>query len=234
MTMPENDPLSSQESSGSMPIMMMFLGIMFLVIVLLGILVLKYATEENNWKRRWHDESKALSEEVKALAQKVADETNAKVVEQNRVSALEAKLAEVEDHLNHATTSLQQREEDLAKLTRECNRHKTMSAILKERHPEIYEELVDIPPGQTHLIQADIAAIRENSNGEQDVVMLTLGKGAKVEEGDEFIVFRGNQYIVKVRVEKMLNDMAACRVVSESWNTKNLKIQTGDKAQSRF
>jgi peptidoglycan hydrolase CwlO-like protein len=268
-----------------------------------------YATREN-WKRRWHDESRALSEEVKDQAQKIAVETYAKVVEQNRVSSLNAqvtglqadikgkensitekdkeiqsqrltmskqdeeikalrennvtlsntleltrqrnnelqhisqvaravafqlnvKLAEVEDDYNNATTALQQREEDLAKLTKEDNQRKALIAILKERHPKIYNELAD-EHQMAAFLQAVVAAVKTDPKGNQDLVMLTLGKDAKVEEGVEFIIFRGNQYIVKVRAERVLNDMAACRVIPESWNTKHLPIQQGDLAQNRL
>jgi hypothetical protein len=64
--------------------------------------------------------------------------------------------------------------------------------------------------------------------------MLTIGKEEAVEEGVEFIIFRGNQYVVKVRAEKVLNDMVACRVIPESWNAKGVKVQINDLAQNRL
>jgi hypothetical protein len=64
--------------------------------------------------------------------------------------------------------------------------------------------------------------------------MLTIGKGDKVEEGVEFIIYRGNSYIVKVRAEKLLGDMVACRVISDSWNETKLQIQQGDLASNRL
>ena len=50
----------------------------------------------------------------------------------------------------------------------------------------------------------------------------------------EFIVFRANQYVVKVRTERVINDMVACRVIPNTWNTAGAKIQQGDLAQNRF
>jgi len=64
--------------------------------------------------------------------------------------------------------------------------------------------------------------------------MLTIGKEEGIEEGMEFIVFRGNQYVAKVRAERVINDMVACRVIPTSWNTNGVKIQQGDLAQNRL
>ena len=88
--------------------------------------------------------------------------------------------------------------------------------------------------GAAAFLQAVVAAVRLNPQGKQDLVMLTIGKDAKIEEGVEFIIFRGNAYICRVRAEKVLNDMVACRVVGDSWNTNNLQIQQGDLAQNRL
>jgi len=268
-----------------------------------------YATREN-WKRRWNEDTKALSEELKLSAQKIADESNAHVRaevaitgyntqiqdlqvknhekdndktekdkeiqslkltiskndeeikalrEQNQTLSntleltrqsnnekthiaqvaravafqLNVKLAEVEDDYNNATTALSQREEDLAKLVKENNQHKAQLAVLKERYPKTYNEIADEKQSPSFL-QAVVAAVRPNPQGQQDLVMLTIGKGDKVEEGTEFIVFRGNQYIVKVRAEKVMNDMVACRVIPDSWNSNHLQIQQGDLAQNRL
>jgi RNA polymerase sigma factor (sigma-70 family) len=83
------------------------------------------------------------------------------------------------------------------------------------------------------VVQCMVAAISLNPEGEQDLVMLAVKNGQQVAEGTEFIIFRGNQYVVKVRVEKVLSDdMVACRVAPESWNKLEAKIQIGDLAQN--
>ena len=82
------------------------------------------------------------------------------------------------------------------------------------------------------FIQAKVAAVNINPKGQQDLVMLTMGKEAGIEEGMEFIVFRGSQYIVKMRAEKVLNDAAACRVIPDSWNAAGAPIQVSDDAQN--
>ena len=55
--------------------------------------------------------------------------------------------------------------------------------------------------------------------------MLTVGRDDDVRDGMEFIVYRGSQYIVKVRVVRRLDDMVACRVVGDTWNMEGVKIE---------
>jgi len=268
-----------------------------------------YATREN-WKRRWNDDTKFFAEEVKVAAQKIADESYAKVQAQALVSSqgsqisdlqagikkqenslsekdkqlqalnltiskndeeikalreqnqtlsntleltrqsnnekthiaqvaravafqLNVKLAEVEDDYNNATTGLAQREEELGKAKKVNNQQNAQLAILKDRYPKIAAEIADEKQSASFL-QAVVAAVRNNPQGQQDLVMLTLGKGDKVEEGVEFIIFRGNSYVVRVRAEKVLGDMVACRVIPDSWNSNQLQIQQGDLAQNRL
>jgi len=268
-----------------------------------------YATREN-WKRRWNDDTKFFAEEVKVAAQKIADESYAKIQAQALVSSqgsqisdlqaaikkqennlsekdkaiqslnltlskndeeikalreqnqtlsntleltrqsnnekthiaqvaravafqLNVKLAEVEDDYNNATTALTQREEELTKSKKVNNQQNAQLAILKDRYPKIAAEIADEKQSASFL-SAVVAAVRNNPQGQQDLVMLTLGKGDKVEEGVEFIIFRGNSYIVRVRAEKVLGDMVACRVIPDSWNSAQLQIQQGDLAQNRL
>lgn len=268
-----------------------------------------YATREN-WKRRWHDDTKFFVDEVKVAAQKIAEESYAKVQAQALVSSqgaqiaeqqaaikkqeneksekdkqiqslnltiskndeeikalreqnqtlsntleltrqsnnekthiaqvaravafqLNVKLAEVEDDYNNATTALAQREDELGKAKKTINQQTAQLALVKDRYPKVWTEIGDEKSAASFL-QAVVAAVRNNPQGQQDLVMLTLGKGDKVEEGIEFIIFRGNSYIVRVRAEKVLGDMVACRVIPDSWNSNQLQIQQGDLAQNRL
>lgn len=64
--------------------------------------------------------------------------------------------------------------------------------------------------------------------------MLTVGSDDQVQEGMEFIVYRGDQYIVKVRAKKVMPDMTACWVLPETWNASGMEVQEGDTAQNRL
>ena len=268
-----------------------------------------YATRENR-KRRWNEETTFFALENKALAQKAADESYAKIVSQALVTSqssqmtdlgntikkqslelaekdkalqalsltnskndevinalredtrtlattlqltrdsnnekthiaqvaravafqLNVKLAEVEDDYNNATTGLTQREEELTKAKKIISQMGAQLSIVKERYPKIYNEVADEKQSASFL-NGVVAAVRLNPQGQQDLVMLTIGKGDKVEEGVEFIIYRGNTYIAKVRAVKLLNDMVACQVIAESWNDAKLQIQQGDLASNRL
>ena len=145
---------------------------------------------------------------------------------------LNVKLSEVEDDLNNAQSELTQRAQEIDALTKSDNKNKAMLALLKKDHPQIYNELAD-QKASTKFLQGVVAAVRE-ADGKQDIVMLTIGKDEKVEEGVEFIIYRGGDYIVKVRADRVMNDMVSCRVIQDSWNTKGLKIQQNDLASNRL
>jgi uncharacterized protein (DUF3084 family) len=146
---------------------------------------------------------------------------------------LNLKLAEVEDDLHNATTSLDKARQDIAVLTKDGNDNKARLALVRERHPKVWDEINDEKASHT-FVQGVVAAVNTNPQGQQDLVMLTIGKDEGIEEGMEFIVFRGNQYVVKVRAEKVLNDMVACRVIPESWNAAGAMVQVNDLAQNRL
>ncbi|MBA3685010.1 MAG: hypothetical protein H0W72_07185 [Planctomycetes bacterium] len=146
---------------------------------------------------------------------------------------LNVKLAEVEDDLHNSNTTVAKSQQDIAALTKDLNDSKARLALVRDNHPEIYQVLMD-DSGSHKFVQGVVAAVNTNPQGQQDLVMLTIGKEEGVEEGLEFIVFRGNQYIVKVRAEKVLNDMVACRVIPETWNATGAQIKVNDLAQNRL
>lgn len=146
---------------------------------------------------------------------------------------LNLKLAEVEDDLHNTSTALDKSKQDIADLTKDLNDNKARLAIVRERHPAVFKEIYDENASHKFL-QGVVAAVNLNPQGQQDLVMLTIGKEETIEEGMEFIIFRGSQYVVKVRAEKVLNDMVACRVIPESWNAAGAKIQINDLAQNRL
>ncbi len=146
---------------------------------------------------------------------------------------LNVKLSEIEDDLNNSQSELTQRAQEIDTLTKSDNKNKAMLSLLQKNHPAIYNELVD-QKASTKFLQGVVAAVREGTDGKQDIVMLTIGKDEKVEEGIEFIIYRGAEYVVKVRADRVMNDMVSCRVIQDSWNTKGLKIQQNDLASNRL
>ncbi|MBA2479197.1 MAG: hypothetical protein H0V44_00935 [Planctomycetes bacterium] len=175
----------------------------------------------------------AQSKSLEMVRQRNAELTHIAQVARAVAFNLNVKLAEVEDDLNNAQTELNQRNQAIDELGKELKKNQAMMGLVRERYPKIWNEVNDQTASDRYLA-AVVAAVRANPQGQQDLVMLTIGKEEKVDEGIEFIVYRNNQYIVKVRVERVMNDMIACRVIPESWNTNNLQIQQGDLATNRL
>jgi len=147
---------------------------------------------------------------------------------------LNVRLTEVEDDLANLEAALTRSQRTVFELE-EDNKHKeALLALVRKHHPDIWGDITSSgsPTGVT--IDALVAAVKVNPQGKQDLVMLTVGADEEVVEGTEFTVYRGNQYIVKIRVERVLEDMAACRVLPDTWNTKGLQIEVGDKATNRL
>jgi peptidoglycan hydrolase CwlO-like protein len=61
------------------------------------------------------------------------------------------------------------------------------------------------------------------------LVLLSVGRQDKVEEGYEFTIYRGTRFIARVKVEKVLPDLCGARVIFEV-----AKIQKGDLAATRL
>jgi hypothetical protein len=61
------------------------------------------------------------------------------------------------------------------------------------------------------------------------LVLLSVGRQDKVEEGYEFTIYRGTRFIGRAKVEKVLPDLCGARVIFEV-----AKIQKGDLAATRL
>ncbi|MBA2480906.1 MAG: sigma-70 family RNA polymerase sigma factor [Planctomycetes bacterium] len=75
-----------------------------------------------------------------------------------------------------------------------------------------------------------VAAVRADPQGAQDLIMLAVGPDDRAQIGSEYRIHRDGKPIVSVRVERILIDMLACRVVAESWSSDGLQVQQGDIA----
>ncbi len=81
--------------------------------------------------------------------------------------------------------------------------------------------LLQPPPA----IDAEVVAYDEPTR----LVLLSVGRQDEVEEGHEFTIYRGQRFIGRVKVEKVLPDLCGARVIFEV-----AKIQKGDRAATRL
>jgi chromosome segregation ATPase len=177
--------------------------------------------------------NQSMTSSLELARQNASEKTQIAQVARAAAFQLNNKLAEVEDDLHNERTKLAKVEEDTAKLVKDTQRYQAQLAVLKDRYPKVWAEIADAQQAAA-LVQGLVATVSNDAQGKQSLVILTVGKNDKVEEGTEFTVFRGNKYIVKVRAERVLPDMVSCRVIAESWNKDGIEIQQGDSAQNRL
>jgi len=97
----------------------------------------------------------------------------------------------------------------------------TQIAAVARRIPNV--ELISSPPP----IDAVIQAVRN----EEKLVVLSVGKEQKVQEGFQFTVYRGDKFVGKVQVIKVYEDLAGARVL---YTQDGEAIQVGDQAATQL
>jgi vacuolar-type H+-ATPase subunit I/STV1 len=147
---------------------------------------------------------------------------------------LNVKLAELEDDYNNSQTELTRHEKTIFAMGEDLKRKDARLALVRERYSDVWKDINSDEPTPAGVLSAIVAAVHRGQDGRQTLAMLTIGKNEDLKVGMEFIIYRGASYICKVRVDRILNDMAGCRVIPESWNTQGLEIQQGDNAQNRL
>ena len=177
---------------------------------------------------------KGLNDQLVLSRQRQNELNNIAAVAKAVAHELDVRLSELEDDFNNAQVELARREDTVVRMEQEVDRKDARLALVRDRFPKVWEIVNSDIPTSADVIEGMVAAIHRNPNGEQDLVVITVGRNAKVEQNMEFIILRGDQYIVKVRVDRVLDDMAACRVIPETWNTRGHEISEGDKAQNKL
>lgn len=175
-----------------------------------------------------------LNENLAQTRQRNSELNNIAAVARAVAHELDVRLSELEDDFNNSQVELRRREDTIVRLETEMNRKDARLALVRERHPRVWEEINSDEPMRAEVIEGMVAAIHVNPQGQQDLVMITVGRNANIEPNMEFIILRGDQYIVKVRVDRVMDNMAACRVIPETWNTRGHAIVQGDKVQNRL
>ena len=177
---------------------------------------------------------KDLNEQLARSRQRQNELNNIAAVAKAVAHELDVRLSELEDDFNNAQVELARREDTIVRYEQDIDRKDARLALVRDRYPKVWDIINSDTPTSADVIEGMVAAIHVDLNGQQDLVMITVGRNAKVEQNMEFIILRGDQYIVKVRVDRVLDDMAACRVIPETWNTRGHEISQGDKVQNKL
>jgi len=84
-------------------------------------------------------------------------------------------------------------------------------------------------PPSSGLSAPRIDAVVKAVSHKDKIVLLSVGKDQKVEEGLEFTVYRGPEFIGKVRVIRVYPDLAGAEVI---YTKEKAEMQAGDRAST--
>lgn len=160
----------------------------------------------------------------------------------------QARISQLEESLRTAQSEKELAEAQVARLTSmKVALEKDLAEVRKD-YTETKQKLLDtqlvmdelerigVPIGSLVInhkpvppINGKVAAVRTDVS--PALVLLTVGKDDKVEKGFHFTVYRGNEFIGKVVVEKVMADSAGCRVL---FTAAGKQIKQGDDVATRL
>ena len=164
--------------------------------------------------------------EITNLRNTVDERTTQRDIAVKRRESAEGQVA----RLTALTTSLESDLGDLRKeftSTRRDLRDKELLISMAEAAGVNFELLVPGPP--VPAIDGMVVAVK--TDVDPPLVLLSVGADDKVERGYHFSIYRNNQFVGKVVVEKVLRDGAGCRLL---FAAEGQSVQPGDKAATRL
>lgn len=164
--------------------------------------------------------------EIAKLRSDLDERTTQRDIAVKRREAAEGQVA----RLTALTTSLETDLGDLRKTfadTRRSLRDKELLISMAEAAGVNFELLVPGPP--VPAIDGTVTAVK--TDVDPPLVLLSVGANEKVERGYQFSIYRGNQFVGKVVVEKVLNNGAGCRLL---FTAEGATVQAGDRAATRL
>jgi hypothetical protein len=127
---------------------------------------------------------------------------------------------------------------DIAKLSEE---HEKTLIELKGKDEQLQGMTLVVDGIRKNYPQIDITALEgiapavnaviEAVQPEQKLVVLSVGKNQKVQEGYTFTIYRGDHFVGKVKVTKVYDDLAGAKII---FTNENDSIQIGDKAATQL
>jgi hypothetical protein len=169
----------------------------------------KLQANNNDLVTRNENLNKQLSEEKKLRedAQRVRD-------------TVQAELLAAQDRLEKAYKDIAEMEKQIVEISRAKHDIEQQLAYLRERVPNIGNLAVE------PKIDGIVLGVSDKVN----LVLISVGGKDKVEVGYKFTVYRGSTYVSKLVVDKVEDQWAACRELTEF---RKDSIQQGDSVSTR-
>src|SRR5258708_35163377 len=99
-----------------------------------------YATREN-WKRRCNDDTKQFAEELKLAAQKIADESNAKVRAENFVATLNTQITDQQTRIKTQENEKSEKDKEIQSLKLTISKNDEEIKALREQNQTLSNTL---------------------------------------------------------------------------------------------
>jgi hypothetical protein len=144
----------------------------------------------------------------------------------SRRESAEGQVARLSTINGNLETDLQDLRKEFAD-TRRALRDKELLISMAEGAGVNFELLVPGPP--VPAIDGTVVAVKDDVS--PPLVLLSVGSDDKVERGFHFSIYRGNQFVGKVVVERVLRDTCGCRVL---FTAEGAKITANDSAATRL
>jgi hypothetical protein len=194
-----------------------------------------------------------LTEEKKLRAAAQGEVAKANSLTQQSLTKLES-MDKLLAQLNEAHDKLKGQYDDALKTTREAQSQRdSMRLDLEKSQGELhnlrveYAQLDQVKESNDVLLERcrqllgpgfptgpgapTIDALVKAVDGKEKLILISAGRDQKVELGHEFTVYRGNQFIGKVKVIKVFPDLAGAQVL---FTKDGEEIQQGDRASTNI
>ncbi len=178
----------------------------------------KVEVQDRELKRR-HDNIDTMHKVI--LKQQQAQ----RVTEINQRNA-ESQKIEIENDFNKVGQQLADVLKEKTRVEKDLHHYTWMIEKLLEHGSPVAEIVFGDDGTPAAAIPSRVLSVRNDVN----LVMLSVGKSDGVKKGYRFTVYRGDQYIGKVEVEALFDDMCSARILPD-W-TKH-EIKEGDTANTR-
>ena len=148
-----------------------------------------------------------------------------KIAQINQRNA-ESQKIEMENELNKVRQQLADVLKEKTRVEKDLHHYTWMIEKLLDHGIPVAEIVFGSDEKPVAAIPATVLSVRNDVN----LVMLGVGKSDGVKKGFRFVIYRGDQYIGKVEVESVFDDMCSGRILPD-W-TKH-EIKEGDTANTR-
>lgn len=115
---------------------------------------------------------------------------------------------------------------ELAQTKSDLEEKSTMIAVAQDKGLD-FGKIIGTKPAPA----IDGAVVAVSDEEDVNLVVFSVGANDKVEEGHEFTIFRGGQFIGKAKVSKVTADMAGARIL---FLEDGASVQIGDKVTTRM